>query len=168
MTIPGTLCDLAGIKAPTTSEGISFKPVLEGTKDAVREALYGAYCGGGRPGTRCVKQGDWKLTEYQVDKTGARHTQLFNLKDNPQEFIKEHHEPGVIALTGIKPTHDQVNLADNPEYATKLKHMRALLLAEMRRHDDPYRLSTQPDDGLPTPIINEKLPRKPKRKKKLP
>jgi hypothetical protein len=71
-------------------------------------------------------------------------------------------------LTGIKPTHDQVNLADNPEYATKLKQMRALLLAEMRRHDDPYRLSSQPDDGLPTPIINDKLPRKPKRKKKLP
>jgi arylsulfatase A-like enzyme len=168
LDVLGTLCDLAGIKAPATSEGISFKPVLEGKKDAVRDALYGVYCGGGRPGTRCVKQGDWKLTEYQVDKTGARHTQLFNLKDNPHEFIKEHHEPEVIALTGIKPTHDQVNLADNPEYATKLKQMRALLLAEMRRHDDPYRLSSQPDDGLPTPIINDKLPRKPKRKKKLP
>jgi hypothetical protein len=43
--------------------------------------------------------------------------------------------------------------------------MEVLLLAEMRRHDDPYRLWNQPDDDLPTPIIrertNKKKPRKP-------
>ena len=167
LDVLGTFCDLAGIKAPATSEGISFKSVLEGKKDAVRDVLFGVYCGGGRPGTRCVKQGDWKLTKYQVDKTGVRHTQLFNLKENPHEFIKEHHDPKVIALTGFKPTPNQVNLAGNPKYAAKLKQMEALLLAEMRRHDDPYRLWNQPDDGLPTPIIRErnknKKPKKPKK-----
>ena len=60
-----------------------------------------------------------------------------------------------------------MNLAGNPKYAAKLKQMEALLLAEMRRLDDPYRLWNQPDDGLPTPIIgertNKKKPRKPKK-----
>ena len=83
LDVLGTFCDLAGIPAPATSEGISFKPVLLGKKETVRDALYGVYCGGGRPGTRCVKQDDWKLTKYQVEKTGVRHTQLFNLKEKP-------------------------------------------------------------------------------------
>ena len=41
--------------------------------------------------------------------------------------------------------------------------MEALLLAEMRRLDDPYRLWNQPDDGLEPP---KKAPRKPKKSKK--
>ena len=156
LDVLGSICDLAGIPAPATSEGISFKPVLLDKKETVRDALYGVYCGGGRPGTRCVKQGDWKLTKYQVEKTGVRHTQLFNLKENPHEFIKEHHDPKVVALTGIKPTQNQLNLADNPKYAVKLKEMEALLLTEMRRLDDPYRLWNQPGDGLETPKIKER------------
>ena len=40
---------------------------------------------------------------------------------------------------------------------------RALLLAEMRRYDDPWRFSDQPDDGL-TPPKEEKprIPKKPR------
>jgi hypothetical protein len=30
--------------------------------------------------------------------------------------------------------------------------MKALLLSEMRRHDDPWRLWDQPDDGLVPPV----------------
>ena len=156
LDVLGTFCDLAGIPAPATSEGISFKPVLEGKKEMVRDVLYGVYCGGGRPGTRCVKQGDWKLTKYQVDKTGVRHTQLFNLRENPHEFIKEHNNPRVIALTGIRPKNNQVNLSGNPMYTAKLKEMEALLLVEMRRLDDPYRLWNQPDDGLEAPKIKQR------------
>ena len=36
-----TICDLVGIKAPEYNEGTSFKPVLHGTKDTVRDTLYG-------------------------------------------------------------------------------------------------------------------------------
>jgi hypothetical protein len=109
------------------------------------------------------------LTKYQVTKTGVQHTQLFNLKENPYEFMKEHHDPRVVAMTGVKPTKNQVNLAKDPKYADKLKEMEALLLAEMRSMDDPYRLWNQPDDGLEVPIIKEKIkkpkkPRKPKNK----
>ncbi len=169
LDVLSTACDLAGIKAPATSEGISFRPVLEGGKQAVREVVHGVYCGGGRPGSRCVRKGDWKLTQYEVEKTGVKHIQLFNLKDNPHEFMKEHHAPAVKALSGANPKPGQVNLAGDPACAAKLKEMQEVLLAEMRRHDDPYRLWNQPDDGLPVPIIREKnknkAPKKPRKNK---
>ena len=62
----------------------------------------------------------------------------------------------MIALTGIRPRKNQVNLSGNPKYAAKLKEMEALLLAEMRRLNDPYRLWNQPDDGLALPKIKER------------
>ena len=80
-----------------------------------------------------------------------RETQLFNLAENPHEFVKEHHDPQVRALTGITPAAHQVNLAGDPRYADKLKEMELLLLAEMRRLNDPWRLWNQPDDRL-TPL----------------
>jgi len=55
-------------------------------------------------------------------------------------------------------------LADNPKHAAKLAEMEALLLAEMRRQDDPYRLWNQPDDGLDPPKAG-KAPSKPRKKK---
>lgn len=156
LDVLSTACDLAGIKAPATSEGISFKPVIEGKKSAVRDTLYGVYCGGGRPGSRCVRKGDWKLIKYEVEKTGVKHTQLFNLKNNPHEFMKEHHVSAVTALTGAEPDPEQINLASHPKYSNKLKEMESVLLSEMRRHDDPYRFWNQPDDGLSVPIFREK------------
>lgn len=168
-----TLCDLAGIAAPTTSEGISFKPVLEGKKDTIRDVLYGAYSGGDKPGMRCVKAGDWKLIRYESTASGVSETQLFNLADNPDELLAEHHDPKVIALTHNTPNPNQVNLASDPAYADKLKEMERLLLEEMRNHFDPYRFSNQPDDGLPAivePTIRrpwlENDKKKPKGRKK--
>jgi len=114
-----TICDLAGIKAPETFDGLSFAPVLKGKKPAVREVLYGVYCGGRKPGIRCVKKGDWKLVKYESADGSARETQLFNLAENPNEFLKQHHDPSVAALSGIKPNEKQVNLAGNPKYAKK-------------------------------------------------
>lgn len=51
-----TMCDLAGIESPVTNEGLSFKPVLEGKQQVVRDVLYGVYNGGTKPGMRCVKK----------------------------------------------------------------------------------------------------------------
>jgi len=162
-----TLCDIAGIQAPKTSEGTSFLPVLKGTQDIVRENLYGAYCGGAKPGIRSIRSGDWKLIKYESTKDGVQETQLFNLADNPDEFIQEHHQETLTTLMdrSLKPL--QKNLADNPEHAQKRKVMENLLLAEMRRLDDPYRLWDQPDDGLPIPETRNPDPKvkNPKRKK---
>ncbi|HIA47336.1 MAG TPA: sulfatase [Candidatus Hydrogenedentes bacterium] len=141
-----TLCDLAGIEVPAVTEGKSFKPVLEGKVEKVRDVLYGVYSGGTKPGIRSVKKGDWKLIKYDVLDGSVRETQLFNLAENPNELLQQHHDPSVVRLTGYTPTPNQVNLADDPKYAEKLKEMEALLLAEQERLDDPYRLWDQPQN----------------------
>lgn len=136
-----TLCDLAGIPAPESNEGLSFKPVLEGKQNIMRDVLYGMYCGGTKPGMRCVKKGDWKLIKYDVLDGTVHETQLFDLATNPDELLSEHGKKDP-ALT---------NLASDPKYAGKLVEMENLLLGEMRRLNDPYRLWNQPDDGLTPP-----------------
>jgi hypothetical protein len=125
--------------------------VLESKKPVVRETLYGVYNGGTKPGMRSVKHGDWKLVKFDVMDGSVRETQLFNLRENPHEFLEQHHDPAVVALTGVKPAAHQRNLAADPRHAAKLAEMEALLLAEMRRLDDPWRLWSQPKDGLTPP-----------------
>lgn len=141
LDVLATLCDLASIQAPETNEGLSFRPVLQGSCTTTRDVLYGAYAGGSKPGMRCVKQGDWKLVQYEAPDRKVSETQLFNLAANPDEFLKEHGRPDAM----------QTNLASDPKHAAKLAEMQALLLAEMRRLDDPWRFSNQPDDHLPEP-----------------
>ena len=156
-----TFCDLAGIQPPETNEGLSFRPVLEGKQQTVRDVLYGVYNGGTKPGMRCVKRGDWKLIKYDVLDGSVQQTQLFNLAENPNEFLVEHHEATVQSLTGTSPQPNQVNLANDPKHADKLAEMEELLLAEMRRLDDPWRLWNQPDDDLAAPEPVTKNNRKP-------
>lgn len=129
-----TLCDLAGIDIPETVEGKSFTSVINGEKEVIRDVMYGVYAGGTKPGMRTVKKGDWKLIKYDVMDGAVRETQLFNLAENPNEYLPEHGMPGEM----------QTDLAENPKYAEKLAEMEALLLAEMEAHDDPYRLWDQP------------------------
>lgn len=149
LDVLATLCDLAGIQAPETNEGLSFKPVLTGEKQVMRDVLYGAYAGGAKPGMRCVKQGDWKLIQYESADGKSKHTQLFNLAENPDELLPEHGKP---------------NLADDPKHAEKLAVMKKLLLSEMRRLDDPWRFADQPGDDLPTPPVPVKKAKKTKKK----
>ncbi|HBJ35782.1 MAG TPA: sulfatase [Planctomycetaceae bacterium] len=151
LDVLATLCDLAGISAPETNEGTSFKSVLAGETQTVRDVVFGVYNGGTKPGMRSVKQGDWKLIKYDVMDGAVRETQLFNLKENPDELIAEHHSPKIIALTGNTPQSHQVNLAGDPQHAEKLAEMESLLLAEMRRLNDPWRLWDQPSDNLTSP-----------------
>lgn len=144
LDVLATLCELAGIVVPRTCEGRSFKPVLEGRREVVREVLYGVYSGGTKPGLRCVRKGDWKLIKYDVLDGEVRETQLFNLAQNPDELLAEHAAAACVALTGNQPASDQVNLAGDPRHARELAELEALLLAEMERLDDPYRLWNQP------------------------
>ena len=143
LDVLATFCDLTGIQIPETCEGISFKPVLMGKKDRVRDVLYGAYCGGTKPGMRSVRKDDWKLIKYDVLDGKVRETQLFNLKDNPHEFLAESHQAKIKALSGAQPKKGQRNLANDPKHDAKLKEMEALLLSEMKRLDDPHRFWDQ-------------------------
>ncbi|EOR94597.1 Choline-sulfatase [Arcticibacter svalbardensis MN12-7] len=129
-----TLCDLAGIKIPEKVEGKSFKSVLFGEKTSIRDVMYGAYAGGTKPGIRTVKKGDWKLIKYDAMNGAVRQTQLFNLAENPNEYLPEHHKSGAM----------ETNLANNPKYAKKLAEMEGLLLQQMIANYDPYRLWNQP------------------------
>jgi len=139
-----TLCDIAEIDAPKTNEGISFLPVLKQEQKVVRDTLFGVYCGGTKPGMRCIRMGDWKLIKYDVLDGKVRETQLFNLVENPNEFIAEHHDSKVMAMTGIKPQPHQTNLADDPRYAKRRALLEVRLMKEMQRLHDPYRLWDQP------------------------
>lgn len=123
-----TLCDLAGIEIPETVEGKSFKPVLEGKAESIRDVMYGVYCGGTKPGIRAVKKGDWKLIKWDVMDGAVRETQLFNLKENPNEYLPEHHKSGEM----------ETDLAEDPKYADKLAEMEALMKEQMEKYDDPY------------------------------
>jgi len=144
MDVLATVSDLAGMDPPKTNEGISFKPVLLGKQETVRDVLYGVYCGGTKPGMRSVRKGDWKLIKYDVLDGTVRETQLFNLAKNPHELLAEHHSDTLVELLGNTPHADHRNLAADPDYAAKLKEMEALLLSEQQRHDDPFRLWNQP------------------------
>lgn len=128
-----TLCDLAGIDTPDTVEGSSFRPILEGSQQTLRDVLYGVYCGGTKPGMRCVKRGDWKLIKYDVMDGTVRRTQLFNLAANPHEFIAGHQRTNPL----------ETNLAEDSRYAEKRQELESLLLKEMKRLDDPFRLWDQ-------------------------
>lgn len=145
LDVLSTLCDFAGIETPDTNEGLSFKTVLEGKRQTVRDVLYGVYSGGTEPGMRCVKRGDWKLIKVDVLDGSVRKTQMFNLAANPHEFLEEHAAPEVVALTGHAPGPDQRNLAEDPRHAEVRRELEALLLAEQRRLHDPHRLWDQPE-----------------------
>ncbi len=138
-----TVCELVGIEAPSSSEGTSFVPVLHDERATVRDVLYGAYCGGTKPGMRCVRRGDWKLVKFDVLDGSVQETQLFNLSSNPAERLPQHNEFEVIVATGFAPTAEETNLAGDPRFAERLAEMEALLEAEMLRLDDPYRLWDQ-------------------------
>jgi arylsulfatase A-like enzyme len=128
-----TLCDLAGIEIPETVEGKSFEPVLKGKENTIRDVMYGVYCGGTKPGIRSVKKGDWKLVKWDIMEGTVRETQLFNLAENPHEYLPEHGKTGEM----------ETNLAENPRYVDKLQEMEALLLEQMTAHKDPYTLWDQ-------------------------
>ncbi|MAI69695.1 MAG: sulfatase [Rhodopirellula sp.] len=146
LDVLSTLCDLADVQPPVTNEGKSFQSVLEGESETIRDVLYGVYCGGTKPGMRCVKKGDWKLIKYDVMDGTVQETQLFNLRENPYEFLLEHHAPTVTHLMNSVPKGNQLNLAEDPRYAAKRQELEALLLSEQRRLDDPYRLWDQPQN----------------------
>jgi len=55
LDVLATLCDLAAIPAPETNEGLSFKPVLKGEAETVRDVVYGVHGGGTKPGLRSVR-----------------------------------------------------------------------------------------------------------------
>lgn len=140
-----TLCDFSGIDPPSTNEGISFRPILEGRQQSVRDVMYGTYAGGTKPGIRCVRRGPWKLIKYDALDGAVRETQLFHLEQNPHEFLSNHLVDTVAGLTGHQPQPHQRNLAGDPAHAEILEEMERLLVQEQQRLGDPYPLWNRAD-----------------------
>ncbi len=75
-----TLCEMLKIKTPKTVESDSFIASLQDPKKPHHPDMYYAF----RDLQRAVSDGTHKLIEYNVKDT--RHTQLFNLKNDPWEM----------------------------------------------------------------------------------
>ncbi len=108
-----TVADLCEVKLPPALDGKSLVPVMIGTKTKVRDAIFGVY----RSFQRSVRTDEWKLIRYPH----INHTQLFNLKNDPDEL------------------HD---LARNPKYGEKVKEMMMLLKSQQKRWSDTQPLTS--------------------------
>ncbi len=107
-----TLCDLTGLEIPESVEGKSFAPVIADPNAVTRKDLYFAY----NDILRAVKDARYKLIEYR---NTATCTQLFDLVNDPSELH---------------------NLADLPEYADTVKHLRT----QMMQYRDSWESSGHP------------------------
>jgi arylsulfatase A-like enzyme len=105
-----TLCDFGGAKTPEVVEGKSLLPVIAGRQPKVRDWLFGAY----RDCQRMIRDDRWKLIKYRAG--GAKHRQLFDLKDDPDELN---------------------NLAADPKHAHQLTRLENLLADARKQFGDP-------------------------------
>jgi arylsulfatase A-like enzyme len=105
-----TLCEILDLPIPASVEGMSFLPSIRNSRTIHRDHLHLCY------GTtmRGVKRSDLKLIEYVVG--SQRHTQLFDLTNDPHELRSRH---------------------DDPQYAAPLSELRRLLVAWRDVYDDP-------------------------------
>lgn len=103
-----TLCDLAGVPRPSSSEGLSLAGILSGREKTVRSELFAAY----RHDQRAIREERWKLIEYP--RSGRR--QLFDLHRDPDE---------------------RRNLAELPAYRAHLERLQSRLHLIQSELNDP-------------------------------
>lgn len=104
-----TLCDKAGLKTPETVQFISLNKALNDADAKHRDHLYFAFMSW----QRAVRDTQYKLIEYCVDK--KRHTQLFDLVNDPQEMKNlagDSKYAGVLANLRTHLKEDRVHLND--------------------------------------------------------
>ena len=89
-----TVCGLTGLKAPAGIEGKDLRPIWEGRADGVRDSVFLSFS----KIQRSVRDKRFKLIRYPQ----INHTQLFDLKNDPDELN---------------------NLADEPSQAGRIKKM---------------------------------------------
>jgi arylsulfatase len=78
-----TVCDIAGIKIPKGTDGISFLPELLGQKQIEHDYLYWEFPESG--GQQAIRIGKWKGIRFNIQK-GILKTELYNLETDIQEI----------------------------------------------------------------------------------
>jgi arylsulfatase A-like enzyme len=114
-----TVAELCEAKLPDKVDGKSLVPVMTGKQGKVRDVIFGAY----RSFQRSVRTEEWKLIRYPH----INHTQLFNLKDDPDE------------------TKD---LAREANFAEKVKEMTKLLEDQQKQWGDKQPLTSEKPEAM--------------------
>ena len=102
-----TTLELAKIEKPEQVEFNSLMPLIKGSKKVQYERIYGKYINS----QRMISKGDWKLIFYPK----AQVVRLFNTDKDPDEMI---------------------DLAGKPEYAAKIKELKAEFLELQKEMGD--------------------------------
>jgi arylsulfatase A-like enzyme len=81
-----TLYDIAGVKKPEDTDGISFMPAMSGNKQTeMHDYLYWEFFEQG--GKQAILKGDWKAIRLNVmGNAGQPVTELYSLKSDPSEI----------------------------------------------------------------------------------
>jgi len=127
-----TVCGLTGLKAPPGVEGKDLRPIWEGRADGVRDSVFLSFS----KIQRSVRDKRWKLIRYPQ----INHTQLFDLKNDPDELN---------------------NLADEPSQAGRVKQMLQKLKGCQQKVGDSLPLTVA--NPKPKQIDMTGRPRKPDR-----
>ncbi len=80
-----TLADIAGIKPPSGTDGISFLPVLLGREEQQRRHMYLFWDFPGYGGQVAVRYGKWKALKKNLKKNPDSPTELYNLEEDMGE-----------------------------------------------------------------------------------
>lgn len=75
-----TAAEIAGIKPPADTDGISFLPALQGREQKAHEYLYWEFYEQG--GKQAVRMGDWKGVRLNVGRDANGPIELYNLRDD--------------------------------------------------------------------------------------
>lgn len=109
-----TTCEMAQVEPADTVQYTSILPLITGEKKTIHDAVYLAYT----KTQRAIRTNEYKYIEYP--KIGE--VQLFDLKNDPLETT---------------------DLAEDPQYATKVKVFAAQLRQLMAEHEDPLLKESQ-------------------------
>jgi arylsulfatase A-like enzyme len=160
-----TLIELAGGTPPPDLDGRSFAPLLRGQRTTHRQEIYATHSGDGNFNVypmRAVREGSWKYIlnlhpEYQY----ATHINRTAGPDRADYFASweeaartSPQAEAIVARYKQRPReelydlaadpHEQHNLADRPEHAQRLAHLRAKLAAWMQAQGDTGRVYGEP------------------------
>ncbi len=74
-----TICNYAGVDIPKTVQGKSLKPVLEGKKESIYDAVFGSF----KDSQQMIRTNRWKYIRYPL----VKKEQLFDVISDPDELV---------------------------------------------------------------------------------